>query len=394
MTRVTVIGMDGRGPAPDGAAALAGATLVAGAPRHLAAVPLPRGARTIPLGDVEKALDELAGHPGPAVVLASGDPGFFGILRLLRERGLDPRVLPAVSTVAAAFAWAGRPWDDAVVVSAHGRDLRRAVHACQAHPAVAVLTGPGAGPAELGAALRGHDRRLLVAERLGHDDEAVTEVTPEVAAARGWREPNVVLSLAGAAPPRAWCWPPRQVPEGWALPVDAFSHRAGMISKPEVRAVALARLGPGLGDLLWDVGAGSGSLAVEAARFGAAVLAVERDPQACKLVERNASEHLVDVRVVQGSAPACLADLPDPDAAFVGGGGVPVVEAVAGRARRAVVVALAAVDRVAPVRAALSAAGFRRVDAALISSAAFADLPDGGVRLAPANPVAIVSGVR
>src|SRR5207247_4609155 len=118
------------------------------------------------------------------------------------------------------------------------------------------------------------------------------------------------------APGPGWAAPRRQVPAGWALPDDAFEHRAGMLTKAEVRAVALARLGPGLGDLVWDVGAGSGSVAVECARFGAAVVAVERDPGACELVRRNASAHDVDVSVVCGEAPGVLDGLPDPDAVF------------------------------------------------------------------------------
>ena len=153
------------------------------------------------LGPLRPALDALAAHDGDAVVLASGDPGFFGIVRALRERGLDCTVLPATSSVALAFARAGLPWDDAVVVSAHGRELRAAVNVCRAYPKVAVLTGPGQGPAEIGAALAGWPRRLLVAEDLGGAGERLTECSPAAAAAREWTDPNVVLSLAALATP-------------------------------------------------------------------------------------------------------------------------------------------------------------------------------------------------
>ena len=153
------------------------------------------------MGPLRPALDALAAHDGDAVVLASGDPGFFGIVRALRDRGLDCVVLPATSSVAQAFARAGLPWDDAIVVSAHGRELRAAVNVCRAHPKVAVLTGPGQGPAEIGAALAGWPRRLLVAEDLGAPGERLTECTPADAAQREWSDPNVVLSLA--APPPA-----------------------------------------------------------------------------------------------------------------------------------------------------------------------------------------------
>ena len=191
---ITVIGLDGSPLNRRAAEAVAGATLLVGGRRQLAAagvaaadgagadvgaadeagageagtsVAAAGGAgagggpglapvtttrpQVVVMGPLRPALDALAAHDGDAVVLASGDPGFFGIVRALRERGLDCVVLPAVSSVAQAFARAGLPWDDAVVVSAHGRELRAAVNVCRAYPKVAVLTGPGQGPAEIGA---------------------------------------------------------------------------------------------------------------------------------------------------------------------------------------------------------------------------------------------------
>uniref|UniRef100_UPI0015F075C9 precorrin-6y C5,15-methyltransferase (decarboxylating) subunit CbiE n=1 Tax=Streptomyces sp. WELS2 TaxID=2749435 RepID=UPI0015F075C9 len=151
---ITVVGT-GTGT-PAGPDLLAGAALVVGGRRHLDAAALPEGAERVVLGPLAPALDTIAEYVGkelPVVVLASGDPGFFGIVRALAERFgaglLDVR--PGVSSVATAFARIGLPWDDAVVVSAHGRELRTAVNVCRARPKVAVLTGPGAGPAELGA---------------------------------------------------------------------------------------------------------------------------------------------------------------------------------------------------------------------------------------------------
>ncbi|MGF7237383.1 MAG: precorrin-6y C5,15-methyltransferase (decarboxylating) subunit CbiE, partial [Frankia sp.] len=135
---------------------LAAATLVAGGRRHLDAVDVPASARIVEFGDVTvgvvAVVDHVRAARGPAVVLASGDPGYFGIVAALRRHGLEPRVHPAVSSVAMAFARLGLPWDDAVVVSAHGRDLGPAVNVCRAHPKVAVLTGPTTGPAQIGLA--------------------------------------------------------------------------------------------------------------------------------------------------------------------------------------------------------------------------------------------------
>jgi precorrin-6Y C5,15-methyltransferase (decarboxylating) len=449
---ITVVGMDGSALSAQAEEALAAATLVAGARRHLAAArvlapalaqpgaaPAPAGgpprARTLVLGELAPALDALAAHEGDAVVLASGDPGFFGIVRALRERGLKFTVLPAVSSVALAFARAGLPWDDAVVVSAHGRDPRPAVNVCRAHPKVAVLTGPGCGPAGIGAALDGWDRRLVVAERLGADDERLTECSPAEAAARAWADPNVVLVLAaqhgtgkvmnaafitkdaderhihheprdgdaegpadagrlpgaGVAAGAGWLAGAPGAPAGWALAEEEFDSRDAVLTKAEVRALALARLGPGPGLLVWDVGAGTGSVGIECARFGAAVIAVERDPVRCGRIRANAGRHGVDVRVVPGAAPAALAQLPDPDVAFVGGGGAAAIEAVTARRPARIVVALAAVERAGPAREVMAAAGYA-TGGALVQAARLAPLPGDVHRLAATNPVFLVWG--
>ncbi|WP_200207389.1 precorrin-6y C5,15-methyltransferase (decarboxylating) subunit CbiE [Micromonospora coerulea] len=427
---VTVVGIDAAGrPAHPGLArALGGAGLVVGAARHLAAVPVPPGCATVALGPLAAALDRLTGAVAagtPAVVLASGDPGFFGIVRRLRAVGLPLRVLPAVSSVAAAFARAGLPWDGAAVVTAHGRDPRPALNACRALPAVAVLTAPGAGAAELGAGLVGWSRRLLVAEHLGTPDERVTWTTPAEAAGRRWADPHVLLSLApgastadparaaapgtpdaevaaagpaecgepGVGPMRVDNQPAAAPAGGWALPESAYAHRDSMITKAEVRALAVARLRPRLGRLLWDIGAGSGSVGIECALLGAAVVAVERDPAAVDLIRANAARHGVELRLVAGRAPAALDGLPDPDAVFVGGGGADVLAAVATRRPERVVVTLAALDRVAPAVRLLREAGYA-VEGSQLSAARLADLPGGSIRLAATNPVVVLTGQR
>ncbi|MEU9474769.1 precorrin-6y C5,15-methyltransferase (decarboxylating) subunit CbiE [Streptomyces sp. NPDC048191] len=401
---ITVVGTGTGAPVPEDL--LAGAALVVGGRRHLDAVRLPEGAERVVLGPPAPALDVIERHlekGSRVVVLASGDPGFFGIVRVLAERFGSGRldVRPGVSSVAAAFARAGLTWDDAVVVSAHGRELRTAVNVCRARPKVAVLTGPGAGPAELGAAL-GADatgRVLVVARALGSAQERVERVTPAEAAARDWGpDVSVVLCLDETRAPggvRTVAGAPAG-PGGWALDEGEFTHRDSMITKFEVRALALARLGPRLGDLVWDVGAGSGSVAVECARLGAAVVAVERAADGVERIRANAGAHGVDVEVVHGSAPAALDGLDDPDAVFVGGGGreLPaVVAACARRARRTVVVAMAALDRVPAAREALTAAGLT-CDGVLLQSSRLAPLPGDVTRLAATNPVFLLWGVR
>ncbi|WP_328774356.1 precorrin-6y C5,15-methyltransferase (decarboxylating) subunit CbiE [Streptomyces sp. NBC_00286] len=417
---IRVIGTGTGAPLPpDAEAELATATLVVGARRHLAAARLPDTAEGIVLGPLPPALDAIAqAMAKPAdhqriVVLASGDPGFFGIVRALADRfgaeALDVR--PAVSSIATAFARLGLTWDDAIVVSAHGRDLRTAVNVCRAHPKVAVLTGPGAGPAELGAALQSEsqshphspssERILIVASSLGAGpDEHLERVTPAEAATRDWGPAvNVLLCLdesRATSPAPTTIAGPSPGPTQWALDETEFTYRDSMISKFEVRALALARLGPRLGDHVWDIGAGSGSVAVECARLGAAVTAVEKSADGVDRVRANAAAHGVDMAVVQGVAPAVLAELPAPDAVFIGGGGreLPaIVTACAHRAPRAIVVAMAALDRVPAAREALLAAGFT-CDGLLLQSSRLAPLPGDVTRLAATNPVFLLWGVR
>ncbi|GAA3800554.1 precorrin-6y C5,15-methyltransferase (decarboxylating) subunit CbiE [Streptomyces chiangmaiensis] len=402
---ITVVGTGTGAPLPAGVTA--GADLVVGARRHLEAALEPREAERIVLGPPAPALDVVEQHLDQGrrvVVLASGDPGFFGIVRVLAERFGPERldVRPGVSSVATAFARLGLPWDDAVVVSAHGRELRTAVNVCRARAKVAVLTGPGAGPAELGAALAHGcgERVLVVASALGDPEhERVERVTPAEAAARDWGAAvSVVLCLdpSRAPGPMGTVAGPPPGPSGWALDEGGFAHRDSMITKFEVRALALARLGPRLGDLVWDVGAGSGSVAVECARLGAAVTAVERTSDGVERIRANATAHHVDVHVVHGTAPTALEGLADPDAVFVGGGGreLPaIVTACAARARRTVVIAMASLDRVPAAREALVAAGFS-CDGVLLQSSRLAPLPGDVTRLAATNPVFLLWGTR
>ncbi|MFC1435076.1 precorrin-6y C5,15-methyltransferase (decarboxylating) subunit CbiE [Streptacidiphilus sp. N1-3] len=400
--RITVLGA---ALAPEHRALVDGAALVLGARRHLDAAGVPAtAARAVVLGPLAPALDRVAAATGPVLVLASGDPGFFGIVRALAER-FGPEALavrPGAGSVAEAFARVGLPWDDAVVVSAHGRDPRTAFNVCRAQRKVAVLTAPGAGPAEIGAALLavpGVERRLVVATDLGGPGESVRELTPAQAVGQDWPGVHVVLCLgpgAGVGAMRALAGPERPAEGGWGLPEDAFEHRDSLVTKAEVRALALARLGPRPGELVWDVGAGSGSVAVECARLGAAVVAVERAEDGAERVRANAAAHGVDVAVVHGSAPQALDALPEPDAVFVGGGGADlpaIVTACAARARRTVVVTLVALDRVAGVRAALRASGFT-AEGVQLQASRLAPLPGEVVRLAAVNPVFVLWGTR
>jgi precorrin-6B C5,15-methyltransferase / cobalt-precorrin-6B C5,C15-methyltransferase len=395
---------------PEARQALADADAVVGGRRHLwlwqswAARPVAEGAdvpETLEVGgdadEAAQAVRRWAIEGGRRVcVLASGDPGFFGIVRALL-RAVDRRalrVIPAPSSVSVAFARLGLPWDDAIVVSAHGRPLAEAVRVVRTAAKAAVLTSPDVPPEALGAALveAGATMDLVaVCSRLGSPDEAVTELTLESLAGGEFDPLSVVVLVGpGGMPLVGWEAGAGRI-LAWGTPDDAFEHRAGMVTKAEVRSVVLGKLALPARGVLWDVGAGSGSVAVECALVqpGLTVLAVERTAETGARISANALATGAAVHVVTGEAPGVLAGLPPPDRAFVGGGGLVVLDAVVERLRPGgrVVAAYAAVDRAV-------AAAERLGDMVQVAVGRGERLPDGGWRLAAQNPVFVAWGPR
>jgi precorrin-6Y C5,15-methyltransferase (decarboxylating) len=406
MSTVTVIGLAGDQLPPGARQALSSARLVVGAAaalhRHVTAGPPQSGllevpdTPALPLAALS-ALAEAVRAGEPAVVLVAGDPGYFGVLRELRDRGLPARCLPSVSAVQRVAALVERPWDDITVVSTHGHGLHRAVNVCRARPAVAVLTTSGAGPAELAAALDGWRRTLVVAEDVGGPDERLSIVDPAEAVARSWRVPNVVLCLTDLdrVGSRGWLagGGPVAPAEGWALATEAFAHRDELCSSPEVRALALARLAPRLGTLVWDVSAGAGAVGIEAARLGAAVVAVENDAGLCVRLAANARRYGVDIRLVDGALPAALVGLPEPDAVFLSTARSDVVRACAASGAARIVVEVHELGSVGPARDALADAGFA-VDGRLLSATPIHGLASGGASVGEGTTSLVLWGTR
>jgi cobalt-precorrin 5A hydrolase/precorrin-3B C17-methyltransferase len=388
---VDVIGLLGGAPVgAAAAAALDAAGTVIGGDEQLAAVAarLPAGARGVPLGRGLAglaALDDPAA--GPVCVLASGDPGFFGIVRALGRRVATDRlrVHPAPSAVAMAFARLGLPWDDAVVVSAHARALDTVVPAVAAAATAAVLTAPEQPPEALGRALVAQGcgpRTVTVASHLGEPAEGVVTTDLAGLAAGAFPHRSVVVLRAAAAGNDAR-------PTTWGRDTAAFVARASMITKPEVRAAVLGRLDLPATGVLWDLGAGSGSVAVEAALAapGLRVIAVERRADDAERIRANAAASDALVEVVVGDAADVLTDLPRPDRVFVGGGGLPVLDAARAVLRPGgrLVASFAAADRATEAYRRLGNLVQVRVDRA-------EELPDGGIRFVADNPVFLAWG--
>jgi len=400
-TRIAVVGLHGGHVFGPGASeAIAGADVVVGSSRQLrssASLRAPEAETVVLAGPIDAVLAHVAqaAEAGRTVcVLASGDPGFFGIVRMLAATVGSGRlrVHPAPSSVSLAFARLGLSWDEAVVVSVHGRRLADAVGTVRtsAHRPVAVLTSPDSPPQAVAAALlaagepTGPDGTAVVASRLAEEDEAITVADLETIA-RGTFDPMSVLVLTGGGRHRA----ARSL--AWGLPEADFDHAAGMITKAEVRAVALGKLDLPAHGVLWDVGAGSGSVGIECARLrpGLEVFAVERDPAQAQRIRVNAARHAVSFPVIEGDAPEALAGLPDPDRVFVGGGGIAVLDAALGRLRPAgvVVATYAVVDR-----AVAAASRLGNLVELAVSRGVMMTTGGPGVRLRAENPVFVCWG--
>ena len=319
---VTVVGIgaDGwPGLPPHSRAAIEQAGVLIGGPRQLALLPDAVTGRRVPLpSPLLPGLPELiAAHAGSAlVVLASGDPMFYGIgstlARVLGAARLD--VLPHPSSVSLAAARLGWPLDDVDVVSLVGRPRELLHPLLQPGRRVLVLTSETTAAADIRALLdaRGCGTSpVTVLADLGSDHEVVGP-----ADGRPHSRLAIVAidcRLDGAAAP---------LPRVPGLPDDAF-EQDGQITKHEIRALALAALVPVPGQLLWDVGAGSGSIGIEWMRVHPASRAIAVEPRADRRdrIARNAAALGVPgLVVVPGSAPAALSGLPRPDAVFIGGG--------------------------------------------------------------------------
>jgi precorrin-6B C5,15-methyltransferase / cobalt-precorrin-6B C5,C15-methyltransferase len=297
--------------------------VLVGGERHLAMVPEHRGERLLWRRPLEATLPELEVLRGRrVVVLASGDPMWFGVGELLMRHfdRSELRVLPAPSTFSLVCARLGWPLAEVVCLSAHARPLsalRRHLAPCAR---LIALSGNDTTPHAIARLLQDlgfGPSRVWVFEHLEGPDERLTEGTAATWPEHGFAALNTVAIACAAAPGAAV----HATAPG--LPDDAFEFDEGMLTKSEVRAATLARLSALPGQRLWDVGAGSGAVAIEwlrAAGRGEAI-AVEQDAQRCAVIARNADRlGTPELTVVPGQAPQCLSDLPAPDAVFIGGG--------------------------------------------------------------------------
>ena len=394
--RVTLASLGGGTPetvTAECAAALESAACILGAPRLLERLPSGCTRNRVAAVRPEELLAAILKQNGDCAVVYSGDAGFYsgarGLLPLLREKNIPAEMLPGISSVQMLSARLGRPWQDWELVSAHGTECDVLGAVTQGKPAF-FLTGGVLGPGEIcGRLTEGGLGGLpvTVGENLSRPGERIVSGTAEELAGRSFVSLSVLL--AEAAPHG-----PRRCP---GFPDGAFLRGEVPMTKQEVRAAALAKLAVRPEDVLWDVGAGTGSVSVEMAlaAWRGKVFAVECGGEACGLIRANREKfHAWNLRIAEGRAPEALAELPPPDAVFIGGtkGGMEeILSSVLEKNEKArVCISAIALETLSAALAALEKHG---IEAQVTQIAVSRSRPAGKLHLLTANnPIFLITG--
>jgi precorrin-6Y C5,15-methyltransferase (decarboxylating) len=310
------------------------AEVLIGHQRHLDIFPEFTGQKKL-LGDLSIMLEQLRVSDKRCVVLGSGDPNFFGIARFLLRNLPKERIeiFPNVTSVQYAFARIKEPWDDAVFISVHGRGLGRSIDRIIASEKAAILTDKVNSPAVIARELleRGADGyEAWLCEDMGLPGEKFTKTDVRGLLDMAASELNILILIKA--------WEPNLVQYPLVgIEDDEFATSKKLITKQEVRAVTLAKLQLQDDLVLWDIGAGSGSVSIEAANLlpNGRIFALEKNSQCVSFLRDNLKKFVArNVKLVEAFAPEGLDDLPDPDRVFIGGSGgmlEDIIEAVARR---------------------------------------------------------------
>ena len=334
------------------------------------------------------------------VILASGDPLFFGIGSLLIE-SIGPEnvtIYPNISTVAAAFSRIKEPWNDASVVSLHGRDSERELlNIIASKDKIAVYTDPEKNPAWIAKLLIKKniiDFNICVFEKLGTSSERIKWHTIKQTARMKFSEPNLVVLK------RIKCQPEKKCNKFLGMPDKCYEHDKGLITKAEIRAVTISKLRILPEHILWDLGAGSGSIAIEASILAnkGMVIALEQKKERVKQIDNNRKRFgATNMKIIKATLPKGLEKLPEPDRIFIGGGGQnlkKIIIAAAGYLKHdgIIVINTILIPSIETALETLKQLGFK-TDIVQVQISRSKEMPRGEM-LGAENPVWIITGIK
>ena len=314
-----------------------GAEVLAGGRRHLDYFKDHPAEKIVFTGDTKRAISEIKSRMDKkVVVLASGDPNFFGIGPLIvKSVGADNVCIhPNITAVSAAFSRLKQSWSNVKVISLHGMgsgrrsgdDLLEAV--CQ-NEKVAVFTDPEKTPSWIAKLLLKNGLnhlRICVCENLGGVDESLLWASPEECANKTFADLNLVVIFRGQV---LTLDKSQDLTPG--MPESAYAHEGGLITKAEIRILTLGKLRLSPHHVMWDLGAGSGSVSIEASFYvtDGKIIAIERKPQRCEQIRQNRDKFRIrNLEIVRATLPEGLSELPSPDRIFIGGGGIDMVRII------------------------------------------------------------------
>ena len=399
------------GISPEGAGSLSQASRktvkraqhVYGGERLLKLFSFPHAETTIIKDDLHLIVSSIKANLGikRMVVLASGDPGFFGIARYLGEKlGKEAiEITPAVSSMQHAFARIKESWDDATFTSVHSRPIEKIIETVRASGKIAILTDHKNTPGKIAVALLAagiDDCPVHICQDLGAAGERVVSTSLRGVSILKVSALCIMILLRDCVPAAHG---DRQL---FGIRENEFHQRGkgSLITKHEIRAVSLAKMRLTDSSIIWDIGAGSGAVSIEASLIAGkgVVYAIEKNTTDIAIIRRNVEKFKrPNIKIIKGHAPSALDELPEPGVVFIGGSGgrlSSILDYVCRRLAKGgrVVCNLATIENVNLAAGRLKANGFS-VETTLINVSRSRDIA-GLTRLEPLNPVFIIAGSR
>ena len=329
MIYIIGIGINGKDDLSDKALKIIESSdILFGGERHLSCFPDFKGERFAIKSNLKDVVQHIKDNKNKRItVLASGDPGFYGIADYLTKNlgNDDIEIIPNISSMQWAFAKIKETWHDAEIVSSHGRGIENIIEAARHNNKIGIFTSSGDEPKKIAEALIKSNLNNFIAymcEDIGSTEEKIESYPLNKVASKSFSPLNIMILTKVAQGGIIDKETNPQIEGIFGLPDESFIHSAGLITKEEIRAISLAKMRISENSVVWDIGACSGSVAIESGRIAkmGKVYAIEKKRERIEQIKENIKNFsMKNIEVIEGEAPDCLKGLPEPDTVFIGG---------------------------------------------------------------------------